>query len=84
MGWVVWFLQFSPALPSCPPSQDSVPSLAVCGLMRSRPSHPGGGGIWIPRQRVCVKRRERETKGREVRSSCLSRRWGAPGGEKGS
>lgn len=37
--------------------------------MRSCPSHPEGGGTWIPRSRVCVERRERVVKGREIRQT---------------
>lgn len=54
MGWLYGSFSFPPALSICPPSQDSVPSLAVCGLMRSRPSHPGGGGFgYCDRGCVC-------------------------------
>lgn len=81
MGWLDGSFSFSPALSICPPSQDSVPSLAVCGLMRSRPSHPGGGGFgYCDRGCVCEEAGG-GAKGREVRSSHQSRRWGSPGGK---
>lgn len=86
MGWVSRFLQFSSSSfdlsPTPVPGLGPLPRSLRVDEVTPEPSR--GWEIWIPRQRVCVRRRERGTKGREVRSSYQSRRWGAPGGEKGA